>query len=73
MERYVLHWGEINALKVNRTVLQIHALLYLAGRLPADEIRHLDRRPLQRQHQPEGAQSWGCVVPTSRATGAITS
>jgi len=40
MERYVLHWGEMGARwGVNRTVSQIHALLYLAARpMPADEI-----------------------------------
>lgn len=39
-ERFVLHWGEMGSKwGVNRTVSQIHALLYLAGRpLPADEI-----------------------------------
>jgi len=32
-ERFVLHWGEMAARwGVNRTVAQIHALLYLAGR-----------------------------------------
>lgn len=40
MERYVLHWGEMGTRwGVNRTVSQIHALLYLSPRpLPADEI-----------------------------------
>jgi len=40
MERYVLHWGEMGARwGVNRSVAQIHALLYLAGRpLTAEEI-----------------------------------
>lgn len=39
-ERFVLHWGEMGARwGVNRTVAQIHALLYLAGRpLHAEEI-----------------------------------
>jgi DNA-binding transcriptional regulator GbsR (MarR family) len=39
-ERFVLHWGEM-AVRwgVNRTVAQIHALLYLAGRpLNAEDI-----------------------------------
>jgi DNA-binding transcriptional regulator GbsR (MarR family) len=38
--KFVLHWGEMGARwGVNRTVAQIHALLYLAGKpLPADEI-----------------------------------
>jgi DNA-binding transcriptional regulator GbsR (MarR family) len=39
-ERFILHWGEMGSRwGVNRTVAQIHALLYLLGRpLPADEI-----------------------------------
>lgn len=40
IERFVLHWGEMAARwGVNRTVSQIHALLYLAGRpLNAEDI-----------------------------------
>ena len=40
MERYVLHWGEMGTRwGVNRSVSQIHALLFLSPRpLPADEI-----------------------------------
>lgn len=40
MERYVLHWGEMGARwGVNRSVAQIHALLYLAPNpLTAEEI-----------------------------------
>lgn len=40
MERYILHWGEMGSRwGVNRTVAQIHALLYLSPQpLPADEI-----------------------------------
>ncbi len=39
-ERFVLHWGEMGSKwGVNRTVSQIHALLYLTGKpMPADEI-----------------------------------
>jgi DNA-binding transcriptional regulator GbsR (MarR family) len=39
-ERFILHWGEMGARwGVNRSVAQIHALLFLAGRpLSADEI-----------------------------------
>ena len=39
-ERFVLHWGEMGARwGVNRSVAQIHALLWLVGRpLPADDI-----------------------------------
>ena len=40
MEKYILHWGEMGARwGTNRSVAQIHALLYLAPRpLPAEEI-----------------------------------
>ena len=40
MERYVLHWGEMGTRwGVNRTVAQLHALLYLSPMpLTADEI-----------------------------------
>ena len=43
MERYILHWGEMGTRwGVNRTVSQIHALLYLSPKpLPADEITEL--------------------------------
>ena len=39
-EKFVLHWGEMGTQwGVNRTVAQIHALLYILGRpMPADEI-----------------------------------
>ena len=39
-QRFVLHWGEMGSKwGVNRTVSQIHALLYLVGKpVPADEI-----------------------------------
>ena len=40
MQKYILHWGEMGTRwGMNRTVSQIHALLYLAtSPLPADEI-----------------------------------
>lgn len=40
MQKYILHWGEMGARwGVNRTVAQIHALLFLAPQpLPADTI-----------------------------------
>lgn len=40
VEAFILHWGEMGtAWGVNRSVSQIHALLYLSDRpLPADEI-----------------------------------
>ena len=39
-KKFVLHWGEMGSKwGVNRTVAQIHALLYLIGEpMPADEI-----------------------------------
>ena len=39
-EKFILHWGEMGTRwGVNRTVAQIHALLYISPRpLPADEI-----------------------------------
>ncbi len=39
-QRFVLHWGEMGSKwGVNRTVAQIHALLYIVGKpMPADEI-----------------------------------
>jgi DNA-binding transcriptional regulator GbsR (MarR family) len=39
-QRFVLHWGEMGSKwGVNRTVAQVHALLYLIGKpMPADEI-----------------------------------
>jgi DNA-binding transcriptional regulator GbsR (MarR family) len=39
-QKFILHWGEMGTRwGINRTVAQIHALLYLAGEpLPADEI-----------------------------------
>lgn len=39
-QQFILHWGEMGTRwGVNRTVAQIHALLYLTGKaLPADEI-----------------------------------
>ena len=39
-EKFILHWGEMGLRwGVNRTVAQIHALLYIVGKpMPADEI-----------------------------------
>ena len=39
-QKFILHWGEMGTRwGVNRTVAQIHALLYLSQRpMPADEI-----------------------------------
>src|SRR5476651_909995 len=40
IQKYILHWGEMGTRwGVNRTVAQIHALLYLSDRpLPAEDI-----------------------------------
>lgn len=40
MQRYILHWGEMGTRwGVNRSVAQVHALLYLSPKpIPADEI-----------------------------------
>ena len=42
-QKFILHWGEMGTRwGVNRTVAQMHALLFLANRpLPADEIADL--------------------------------
>src|SRR5216684_3678865 len=39
-EKFILHWGEMGTKwGINRTVAQVHALLYLAAKpLPADQI-----------------------------------
>ena len=39
-QKFILHWGEMGSRwGINRTVAQMHALLYIADRpLPADEI-----------------------------------
>src|SRR3984957_8873747 len=41
-QRFVLHWGEMGTRwGINRTVAQIHALLFLSSKpLPAEEIAH---------------------------------
>ena len=50
-------WG------VNRTVAQIHALLFIAGR-PTERRRHhrnTGRGALQREHEPSGLSNWNLV------------
>lgn len=64
MEKYVLHWGEMGTRwGVNRTVAQIHALLYLAGKpLPADEIAEtLGVARSNVSNSLKELQSWGLV------------
>jgi len=65
MERYVLHWGEMGTRwGVNRTVAQIHALLYLAARpLPAEEIAEtLSVARSNVSTSLKELQSWGLVA-----------
>lgn len=67
MQKYILHWGEMGTRwGVNRTVAQIHALLYLANRpLPADEI--VDTLSVARSNVSTSLrelQSWGLITMT---------
>jgi DNA-binding transcriptional regulator GbsR (MarR family) len=65
MERYVLHWGEMGTRwGVNRTVAQIHALLYLSPTpLPADEIAEtLSVARSNVSTSLKELQSWGLVI-----------
>jgi len=64
MERYVLHWGEMGARwGVNRSVAQIHALLYLSPEpITAEEIA--DTLTLARSNVSTSLrelQSWGLI------------
>jgi DNA-binding transcriptional regulator GbsR (MarR family) len=64
MTRFILHWGEMGTRwGVNRTVAQIHALLYLApGPLPADEIAEtLDVARSNVSTSLKELQGWGLV------------
>jgi DNA-binding transcriptional regulator GbsR (MarR family) len=64
MTRFILHWGEMGSRwGVNRTVAQIHALLYLApGPLPADEIAEtLSVARSNVSTSLKDLQSWGLV------------
>lgn len=67
MEKYVLHWGEMGTRwGVNRTVSQIHALLYLSeDPLPADEITSLLSVARSNvSNSLKELQSWGLVRTT---------
>jgi DNA-binding transcriptional regulator GbsR (MarR family) len=67
MTRFVLHWGEMGARwGVNRTVAQVHALLYLApGPLPADEIAEtLNVARSNVSTSLKELQGWGLVTVT---------
>ena len=64
MEKYVLHWGEMGARwGVNRSVSQIHALLYLSPKpLPAEEIAEsLAMARSNVSTSLKELQSWGLV------------
>lgn len=63
-KKFIVHWGEMGARwGINRSVAQIHALLYLAPRaLPADEIA--ETLELARSNVSVGLkelQAWGLV------------
>jgi len=64
MQKYVIHWGEMGTRwGVNRTVAQIHALLFLANHpLPAEDIA--DTLAVARSNVSNSLkelQSWGLV------------
>jgi len=63
-ERFILHWGEMGSRwGVNRTVAQIHALLYLAGR-PMDSEEIADTLGVARSNVSNSLkelQSWRLV------------
>lgn len=64
MQRFILHWGEMGSRwGVNRTVAQVHALLYLApAPLPADEIAEtLNVARSNVSTSLKELQSWGLV------------
>ena len=65
-DRYILHWGEMGTRwGINRTVAQIHALLYLSPKpLTADEI--CERLAIARSTASTGLRellSWGLIRP----------
>jgi DNA-binding transcriptional regulator GbsR (MarR family) len=73
MERFILHWGEMGTRwGVNRSVAQVHALLYLSPRpLNAEEIA--DTLSLARSNVSTSLkelQSWGLIKITHVVVGA---
>lgn len=67
MHKFILHWGEMGTRwGINRSVAQIHALLYISGEpLPADEICEL--LSIARSNVSNGLkelQGWGIVTIT---------
>lgn len=72
MERFILHWGEMGTRwGVNRSVAQIHALLYLSPKpLHAEEIA--ETLALARSNVSTSLkelQSWGLIKITHRVVG----
>jgi len=64
MQKFVLHWGEMGTRwGINRTVAQIHALLFLAPKpLDAEEIAGtLDVARSNVSNSLRELQSWGIV------------
>src|SRR5262249_51775260 len=64
MEKFILHWGEMGTRwGINRTVAQVHALLYLSEKpLPADEISEtLNVARSNVSNCLRELQSWGIV------------
>ena len=70
IQKYILHWGEMGTRwGVNRTVAQIHALLFLSNRpLPAEEIADtLNVARSNVSNSLKELQSWGLVRITHMA------
>jgi len=68
MEKYILHWGEMGTRwGVNRTVSQIHALLYLASEpLSAEQISEaLSVARSNVSNSLKELQSWGLITVTN--------
>jgi DNA-binding transcriptional regulator GbsR (MarR family) len=64
MQKFVLHWGEMGTKwGINRSVAQIHAVLYIAGRpMPADELAEtLSIARSNVSSSLRDLQSWGIV------------
>jgi DNA-binding transcriptional regulator GbsR (MarR family) len=65
-QNFILHWGEMGSRwGVNRSVAQIHALLFYAGRpLPADEIAStLDIARSNVSNSLKELQNWNLIRP----------
>jgi DNA-binding transcriptional regulator GbsR (MarR family) len=70
-ERYILHWGEMGTRwGVNRSVAQVHALLYLSPKpIPADEIAEtLSMARSNVSTSLKELQGWGLVQMTHAVT-----